>query len=46
MAHLIPCKKTIIEEKRAKFFIDNGYRYHGLPEDIIFDHGPQFIFKF
>ncbi len=46
MAHFIPCKKTITGEETARLFLDNVYRYHGLPNDIISDRGPQFVSKF
>ena len=46
MAHFVPCKKTITGEDKAKLFIDNIYRYHGLPDDIVFGRGPQFVSKF
>ena len=46
MAHFVLCKKTIIGEDTAKLFIDNIYRYHGLPDDIVSDRGPQFVSKF
>lgn len=46
MAHFVPCRKTITGEETAKLFIDNIYRFHGLPEDIVSDRGPQFVSKF
>ena len=46
MAHFVPCKKTITNEDMTKLFIDNIYRYHGLPDDIVSDRGPQFVSKF
>ena len=46
MAHFVPCKKTITGEETAKLFLDNIYRYHGLPDDIVSDRGPQFISRF
>ena len=46
MAHFAPCKKIITSEDTTKLFIDNIYRYHGLPDDIVFDRGPQFVSKF
>lgn len=46
MAHFIPCKKTSSSEDTARFFLDNIYRYHGLPDDIISDRGTQFVSKF
>jgi transposase InsO family protein len=42
MAHFIPCTKTIIGEETIKLFIDNIYRIHGLPNDIVSDRGTQF----
>jgi hypothetical protein len=35
MAHFVTCKKTIAREETARFFVDNVYRYCGLPDDII-----------
>ena len=46
IAHFVLCKKTITGEDTAKLFIDNIYRYHGLPDDIVSDRGPQFVSKF
>jgi hypothetical protein len=46
MAHFIPCKKTSSSEDTAKLFLDNVYRYHGLPDDIVSDRGTQFVSRF
>ena len=46
MAHFVPCKKTITSADTAKLFIDNIYRYHGLPNDIVSNQGSQFVSKF
>lgn len=46
MAHFVPCKKSISGGETARLFLHNIYRYHGLPDDIISDRGPQFISKF
>ena len=46
MAHFVPYKKTITNEDTANLFIDNIYRYHRLPDDIVSDRGPQFVSKF
>jgi len=46
MAHFIPYKKTIIGEETTKVFINNIYRYPGLPDDIISNRRPQYISKF
>jgi len=45
MVHFIPCTKTITNEGTTKLFLDHVFRYHGLLEDITFDHGPQFASK-
>jgi hypothetical protein len=46
MAHFMPCNKMITSEETERFFIDNIYKYHGLLDNIIFDHGSQFTLKF
>jgi transposase InsO family protein len=46
MAHFVPCKKTLSSEDTARLFLDNVYRYDGLPDDIVSDRGTQFISKF
>lgn len=46
MAHFMACKKTVTGEQTAKLFIDNIYKSHGLPEDIISDRGTQFTSSF
>ena len=46
MAHFVPYNKTVTGEETARLFIDNVYKYHGLPDDIIFDRGTQFTSKF
>jgi transposase InsO family protein len=45
MAHFMPCN-TIRGEEIARLFMDNIYKYHGLPDDIISDRGSQFTSKF
>ena len=46
MAHFVSCKKTLSSEDTARLFLDNVYRYHGLPNDIVSDRGIQFVSKF
>jgi hypothetical protein len=46
MAHFMPCNKTVTDEKTARLFMDNIYKYHGLLDDIISDRGSQFTSKF
>jgi hypothetical protein len=46
LIHFIPCNKTINGEKTTKLFFHHVFSYHGLPQDIIFNHGPQLTSKF
>jgi hypothetical protein len=46
MAYFVLYKKTITGEETVRLFVDNVYRYCGLPNDIILDQGPQFVSKF
>jgi len=44
--HLLPCTTTITAEGLVELFCDRIFRYHGLPETIVSDRGPQFAFRF
>ena len=46
MAYFVPCSKTISREETATLFLKNVVRLHGLPEDVTYDRGPQFISHF
>jgi hypothetical protein len=46
MAHFMPNNKTITGEVTTRLFMDNIYKYHGLPNDIISNRGSQFTLKF
>ena len=46
MVYFKPCNKTVTSEEIIRLFMDNIYKYHGLPNDIIFDCGSQFTSKF
>ena len=46
MTYFVPYNKTVINKETARLFIDNVYKYHGLPDDIISDRGTQFTSKF
>ena len=46
ITHFVPCKKTSSSEDTARLFLDNVYRYHGLPDDIVSDCGTEFVSKF
>ena len=41
--HFIPTVKTLKTEDFVKLFIDNVYRLHGLPRDIVSDRGSLFV---
>ena len=42
MAHFIPYTKTVTKEETTKLLLDNIYRIHGLPNDIVLDKETQF----
>ena len=46
MAHFTPCSKTISGEGMAHLLLNNVVRLHGLLDDVITDHKPQFISHF
>ncbi|GME64610.1 uncharacterized protein ACHE_50633A [Neofusicoccum parvum] len=46
MRHFIPCHDTTTASQMAQLFRDNIWKYHGLPDTIISDRGPQFISEF
>jgi transposase InsO family protein len=46
MAHFKPCNKTVRSEETVRLLMDNIYKYHGLPNNIISDRGSQFTSKF
>jgi hypothetical protein len=46
MTHLSPCNKAISSNATAELFLTNIVRLHGLPDNVIFDRGPQFISHF
>ena len=46
MAHFLPCTTEWSALDNAKMFINNIFKLHGLPDQIISDHGPQFVLQF
>jgi transposase InsO family protein len=42
----IPCQKTITAQGTARLFVDQVYRWVGLPDTIVSDRGPQFVSEF
>jgi len=43
MVHFIPTMEKTSVEGLARLFRDNVWKWHGLPESIISDRGPQFV---
>jgi len=46
MSHFIPTKNEIDAPTTARLFLENIYRLHGLPNDIVSDRGSIFTSKF
>jgi hypothetical protein len=46
MAHFMPTHSTITAEQAASLYIQNVFRLHGLPVDIVSDRGQQFTSRF
>lgn len=46
MVHLIPCVKTLNAEGLCDLVVHNVVRYHGLPDTVVSDRGPQFVSEF
>jgi transposase InsO family protein len=46
MRHFVPCRTTTSSSDLADLFLQNVWKLHGLPQDIISDRGPQFASDF
>ena len=46
MAHFMPCKNESSAKDIARLFVDNVWKYHGMPLRITTDRGPEFTNKF
>ena len=46
MTHLIACNETITAQNLANLFINNVFKLHGIPEQIITDRGSLFMSQF
>jgi transposase InsO family protein len=46
MRHFVPCRTTTTAHDLADLFLNNIWRLHGLPDDIISDRGTQFASDF
>lgn len=46
MAHFVASTTTVNAPTLARLFVDNIYRYHGMPESIVSDRDPRFTGTF
>lgn len=46
MRHIIPCREACSARKLADLYLNNVFRYHGLPMSIVSDRSPQFDLDF
>src|SRR5258708_1224674 len=44
--HAIPTVTSLDSARVAQLFLEHVWRHHGLPEEVISDHGPTFISNF
>ena len=46
MAHFIPTFSNVTSKQVAELFLENIFRYHGMPRNIVSDRDPKFTAKF
>ena len=46
MMHLAPCKITVDSEGTATLFVDNVWKHHGIPKDIVTYRDSVYVGKF
>ena len=46
MVHFFPCTKETTAAEYARLFVNQVFRFHGMPEVIILDRDPCFMSKF
>ena len=46
MAHFIALPKLPSAKETADIMMNNVFRIHGFPQDIVLDRGPQFVSRF
>ncbi|KAJ9515658.1 hypothetical protein QJQ45_002704 [Haematococcus lacustris] len=46
MVHFVPCKESMNAKGFARLFIDNVFKHHGVPREIISDRGSHFTNQF
>ncbi|KAJ9519372.1 hypothetical protein QJQ45_023170 [Haematococcus lacustris] len=42
MVHFVPCKESMNAKGFARLFVDNVFKLHGLPKDMVSYRGPHF----
>ncbi|KAJ9510305.1 hypothetical protein QJQ45_015781 [Haematococcus lacustris] len=42
MVHFVPCKESMNAKGFARLFVDNVFKLHGLPKDMVSNRGPHF----
>ncbi|KAJ9504763.1 hypothetical protein QJQ45_023552, partial [Haematococcus lacustris] len=42
MVHFVPCKESMNAKGFARLFVNNVFKLHGLPKDMVSDRGPHF----
>ena len=45
-AHFISTTSDVDAERTADIFLQNVWKYHGTPKQVISDRGPQFVSRF
>lgn len=43
MVHFIPMKKLPSAKETAELMLQNVFRLHGFPVDVVLNRGPQFV---
>lgn len=46
LAHFVPTKETIDSNDTASLYLNNVWKYHGMPDEVISDRGSVFVSKF
>ena len=44
--HAVPTVTSLDSAGVARLFLEHVWRHHGLPEEVISDHGPAFVSNF
>ena len=46
MTHFFPCTTNVKADQLASLFLNNIFRLHGIPQDIVSDRDPKFVSAF